>query len=902
MLRVNLVRWTALLLALTVLWESSRSAMAVDANSQPFSVKLSSGQKSVLRLRGNEHFRWLEDQRHFPVIKTDTGYEYAVPDPATSKLTASGHKLGSVDPLKLGFQPQLPTKVPAPQQKAHARSPFVARAAENRDLTGNVNVLVVLMRFRDHATRKLPTAAEIEIIMNRPGGDPVLAPSGSFRDFVHENSYRQLDILSHVFGWIDLPETEAYYAGGDSGLSGGRLDEALKYALNHIDQDRKSGLDFATFDRDKDQAVGAVIFLHSGYAAEETIGENLDAIRDQRIWSHKSGMPIWKSQSGHTVNNYYTTSALFGSEGDQPCRIGVLLHEAAHLGALDDHYDNHHAHDKSAGVGSWCLTGEHRGFDGSQRYPSHLSAWCKIQLGWVKPIEIAKSGEYRIHAVERTPEVFKITHGFPAGEYLLIENRQPIGFDQNIPAGVGGRGGLAIWHIDESKEDNSEPGHPGIDGWPEDGRHFKLSLLQADSEYELELPIITDGNGGDGDDLFRRGFVDRLGPGDVGVFPNTDAYQGGVIRQTGIVISDISDSAEEMTFRVLLPGVPELVESDLKPQPQTREPVQPSSASKLSTSNRQQEEDYSTIRSRVQRPVPNASVVDRTQLLADQKRSRTSSQTANTEAKTYRLANVANVDHDLVLMEIPVSLDVPTQVVIRASGVADGATGLTLATGMSDSHEAANKMWPETFRMATLSANEKGTPFGTTFTRRLPAGEHVLQWKVACDDGQPRVLSGARVEMQLHRDDEETLNNSPNPEVRTSAALRTTVAGAKQIHSAPQKVKSGTRLPVVVRLAETSDVEVLYHGTLNSSLTRARLATSGIECRNAEGEVIGPAAPHPLRVSAGSQQFTPVEATRKLRLHPGEYTFSWKLQSPNDVPLSVDGGETLTVIAKHSFR
>ena len=533
----------------SVAWNAQPVA-AVEADSRPFKIKMADGRKTTVRLRGNEHFRWLEDEHHYPVVHTATGYEYAIHDPKSAKLVASGHKLGIADPLALALEPRLPIGITEVRRQSPAQPAFAVRADENHELRGVVNVLVVLMRFKEHQNRKLPTAAQIEIIMNRLGGDPILAPSGSYRDFVHAASYRQFDIMSHIVGWVDFPETEAYYANNDSGLSGGRLDEAQNAALNLVEADSNLGLNISEFDRNKDRNIDAVIFLHSGYSAEDTIGENADVLREQRIWSHKNSTPIWTSKEGLSTNNYFTASALYGPDGDRPCRIGVLLHESAHLGALDDHYNRR----DSAGVGAWCLTGEHRGFDGTQYYPPPLSAWCKAQLGWVKPTEITESGTIRIRAIEKSPDVFKITRGFPPGEYLLIENRQPIGFQQKLPAGTGGRGGLAIWHVDETKEDNREPGHPGLPNWPENGRHYKLALLQADGEYELELPLNHDGNYGDGDDLFRKGFVDQLGPGGIGHFPNTDAYQDGIILHTGVVISDISESGEEMTFNVTLPA------------------------------------------------------------------------------------------------------------------------------------------------------------------------------------------------------------------------------------------------------------------------------------------------------------------------------------------------------------
>jgi hypothetical protein len=67
----------------------------------------------------------------------------------------------------------------------------------------------------------------------------------------------------------------------------------------------------------------------------------------------------------------------------------------------------------------------------------------------------------------------------PAGEYLLIENRQKIGYDQQLA-----NGGLAIWHIDEAMKDNTKAGFPGGPNWPKN--HLMIALLQADGKCNLE--------------------------------------------------------------------------------------------------------------------------------------------------------------------------------------------------------------------------------------------------------------------------------------------------------------------------------------------------------------------------------------------------------------------------------
>lgn len=187
------------------------------------------------------------------------------------------------------------------------------------------------------------------------------------------------------------------------------------------------------------------------------------------------------------------------------------------------------------------------GFDGSQYYPGFPSAWTRVQLGWTTPA-IPAAGENLVAHAERpsddgNPQVYIIgkEFGFPDGEYLLIENRQKYGLDSLLP-----RGGLAIYHIDE-KADLDNEGHPGQNGWPQNGNHYRVALLQADGFYNLE----RGDNKGGSRDFFHLDDIDELLPSldpKRGPFPNTDAYQGGKVLQTGVEIFDISASGDTMSF------------------------------------------------------------------------------------------------------------------------------------------------------------------------------------------------------------------------------------------------------------------------------------------------------------------------------------------------------------------
>jgi hypothetical protein len=250
----------------------------------------------------------------------------------------------------------------------------------------------------------------------------------------------------------------------------------------------------------------------------------------------------WISKSGIRVNRYVAVPSLWGTGGSTIGRIGVIAHELGHYLGLPDLYGGK----GGTGIGSYGMMANSWGFDGSQYYPPMLSPWSKIQLAWLSAKKITTSGRYSIQPSATVQDVYRIDIGGSPSEYLLIENRQALEFDVNLP-----RGGLCIWHIDE-EAGHKEAGFPGDQGWPS-GNHYRVSLLQADGGYDLERGR----NRGDAGDVFHAAGVDAIGPSNqdgTGPFPNTDAYQGGIVKRSGVTIFDISPSGTQMQFSVKLPG------------------------------------------------------------------------------------------------------------------------------------------------------------------------------------------------------------------------------------------------------------------------------------------------------------------------------------------------------------
>jgi len=510
------------------------TTLAMEASPHPFDVTQPDGTTITLYIRGNEHFHWLEDTGGYTVVRDEADrFLYAELDD-NQQLAPTPHVVGKVDPQAAGLAKRLlpPDGVirqnsAAAHDDAHELDGIAGTAAGTRK-----NV-VILMRFADHVDRPLPSNADFDAFFNAVGGDPVLAPTGSIRDVYLENSYGALSLDSTVFGWVDLPETEAWYAAGSSGLNS-RLRSGIRQALNLLDPI----IDFDQFDDDGDTWVDAIAFIHSGYGAEWGGFQSPD-----RIWSHRSSISTWWSQEGVRVSPYHISTGLWGSGGGSDItHIGVVAHETGHFFGLPDYYDTNGG---GSGIGSYGMMANSWGFDGSQLHPPHFCAFSKIFLGWMSPTEVGP-GTYTIDAAELTPQVYRIDDGFSPGEYLLIENRQPIGVESIMP-----QGGLCIWHIDENKCCNTDEGYPGQSGWPENNNHYRVALLQADGEYDLERGE----NRGDGGDVYHRHGAGTLGPDTV---PSTDSYRFGTITETGVVITGLSGAGEQMsfTYRAAVPSPP----------------------------------------------------------------------------------------------------------------------------------------------------------------------------------------------------------------------------------------------------------------------------------------------------------------------------------------------------------
>jgi hypothetical protein len=127
---------------------------------------------------------------------------------------------------------------------------------------GTFQVLVLLIRFSDHANRVLPNSTYYDQLCNQQ-----MAP------YLKQQSYGQYQIKCHVEDWFTTQYTEAYYAKGVRGYVGQPDNQELFIPkLNALDSAAGGGFGsleyWGQFDADMNGRLDGLLVFHSGYGAE----------------------------------------------------------------------------------------------------------------------------------------------------------------------------------------------------------------------------------------------------------------------------------------------------------------------------------------------------------------------------------------------------------------------------------------------------------------------------------------------------------------------------------------------------------------------------------------------------------------------------------------------------------
>jgi M6 family metalloprotease-like protein len=348
-------------------------------------------------------------------------------------------------------------------------------------------------------------------------------PTGTVTDYYTEVSYDQLYFTGDAKGWYNV-------LGGIQNYSPGSSSGGPKFVVELI-QASDPTLNFADYiqyyDSQNRPHIGFIAVVHSGAGAEA--GAN-------NIWSHRwnftvySGGPITTNDidpiSGFNViidGPYAIMPERSGGNNSEGSliEIGVFAHEFGHIFGLPDLYDTDGS---SEGLGNWCLmaAGSWGGNDSSPETPTHMSAWCKKQLGWVTPTNITSlEQDFSVENVEENPVVYRMwLEGTIANQYFLIENRQHLGYDINIR-----NSGFLIYHVDDNQGSNQNE------------NHYKVDLEQADGLRNLN----NGQNRGDAGDPFPGSYNNTRF--DWNTNPNSKDYS---LQNTFVSVRNIQKNGNTM--------------------------------------------------------------------------------------------------------------------------------------------------------------------------------------------------------------------------------------------------------------------------------------------------------------------------------------------------------------------
>ena len=520
------------------------SAFAVPAAPVVHTLGQPDGSTFEARQWGDEWLHgWETVEGHSIVFDQDLkSWVYAVLD-SEGGLVSSSKVVGKTPPPEASknIRPKGQARLTIPEKRFSKEIASEAVPEGVVPSTGTGKIPVILINFSNTTTTY--TAHQFNNLLFGTS-------TNSMKDYYQQVSYGAFSVSggsAGVMGWYTASNTHDYYGSdvtqqGDDAWPGDLVYEAVAAA--------DATVNFAEYDTDGDCYVDIVAIVHQG-TGQEASGVSTD------IWSHSwnlsSALSYGRSHHGAyttndvctanpsqyvKINNYIIQPERTSSSGPIQT-IGVFCHEYGHALGLPDLYDTDYS---SEGVGNWSVMA-----GGSWNYssvpgdrPAHLDAWSKYKLGWVTPTQV--NGTLTNESIQQAAtaaDVYKLLPGTanpPSGEYFLVENRQKTGFDIGLPGA-----GLLIWHIDESKTNNTQE----CPGGPPCSNHYKVALVQADNLWNLE----NGNNRGDAGDPY---------PGSTNntsftacTSPKSNLYSG---TASGVSITSISASASTMTATLSTSG------------------------------------------------------------------------------------------------------------------------------------------------------------------------------------------------------------------------------------------------------------------------------------------------------------------------------------------------------------
>ena len=443
-----------LLITMTALMLVTVTMMAVPAKpGLKKKVTLKDGSTVELSLKGDEHFSFYTDANNQPCLLKNRELKMLTNE-EVSEMWAANKK----------------------QRIEKAGQEMLRRAARRAGKPSSTNTgtqrgLVILVEFKDKKFVTENPQPTFNRFFNEEGYNEG-GMAGSVKDYFKKQSYNQLTIDFDVVGPYTTANDMEYYGAhytDDSGNENNDIHPVLM-VREAVDAAHEAGVDFSKYDWDKDGNVDQVFVIYAGYSEAQ-------GAAPETIWPHEWALSAENKRvkyDGVWINTYGCAAELHGKEGTTLDGIGTACHEFSHCLGLPDMYDTDYS--GGYGTGYWDVMNGGSYLDNS-RTPAGYTSYERWFSGWMEPVEIKELTQiegmkplathaeaYVLYNEGRKKDI--------TGEYYLLENRQPVGFDAKLYGH-----GMLILHVDYNE------GAWTSNKVNDDVDHQRCTIIPADNQF-----------------------------------------------------------------------------------------------------------------------------------------------------------------------------------------------------------------------------------------------------------------------------------------------------------------------------------------------------------------------------------------------------------------------------------
>lgn len=299
------------------------------------------------------------------------------------------------------------------------------------DATKTYKQLVILLDFCDQTFSRDNIREEYERILNEPGYNESEG-MGCMADYFRIQSDGLLNLQFDVYGPYTVSQKAQPYENPDS-TTQNFGQESFVEATNLFIEEHPE-IDFSQYDWNGNGRVNQVIFIYAGLTGNIT-----STACYGHIWPNTSSFPTITTPDGKKISNFTASGELWPY--NRSFGIGTICHEFSHSLGLPDIYP-------TSKNGGYSICDEWDLMDGGN-FTNY--GWCppnytpleKMLLGWLTPVELTEPTSITdLKSVSEGGAVYRVMLSEDENDYLLLENRQHVGWDKGAPGS-----GLMAWYV-----------------------------------------------------------------------------------------------------------------------------------------------------------------------------------------------------------------------------------------------------------------------------------------------------------------------------------------------------------------------------------------------------------------------------------------------------------------------